>query len=200
MADSSRQPSRQAWSSSSCAKAARSSASSLIRTHRGAALRPLRLTAARSATSPAARVRSSSCPAQRGRGTAARQRGGGRGARMTRAALRTSLPGQHAAADLVELDGFEQGLEVALSEALVALALDDLEEDRADHVLGEDLQQQALALGGRAVQEDAVGPQALQALAMARHAGRQLLVVGVGRLLELDASLAHGLNGSEDVA
>jgi hypothetical protein len=38
----------------------------------------------------------------------------------------------HAAADLVELDGLEQRLEVALAEALVALALDDLEEDRAD--------------------------------------------------------------------
>jgi hypothetical protein len=38
----------------------------------------------------------------------------------------------------------EQRLEVALAEALVALALDDLEEDRADRVGGEDLQQLAL--------------------------------------------------------
>ena len=64
---------------------------------------------------------------------------------------------QHAAADLVELDRFEQRAEVALAEALVALALDDLEEDRADHRLGEDLQQQPAALGRRAVDQDAVG-------------------------------------------
>ena len=47
-------------------------------------------------------------------------------------------------AHLVALDALEQRLEVALAEALVALALDDLEEDRADRVLGEDLQQLAL--------------------------------------------------------
>ena len=38
-----------------------------------------------------------------------------------------------------------RGLEVTFAEAVVALALDDLEEDRADLVLGEDLQQQAAA-------------------------------------------------------
>src|SRR3546814_7794264 len=38
---------------------------------------------------------------------------------------------QHAALDLVALDALEQGLEVAFAEAFVALALDDLEEDRA---------------------------------------------------------------------
>src|SRR3546814_8638669 len=51
---------------------------------------------------------------------------------------------QHAALHLVALDAFEQGLEVAFAEAFVALALDDLEEDRAERVLGEDLQQLAL--------------------------------------------------------
>src|SRR3546814_6509952 len=51
---------------------------------------------------------------------------------------------QHAALDLVALDGLEQGLEVAFAEAFVALALDDLEEDRAERVRGEDLQQLAL--------------------------------------------------------
>ena len=49
-----------------------------------------------------------------------------------------------------------RALEVALAEALVALALDDLEEDRADHVLGEDLQQQALPSVGVAIDQDAV--------------------------------------------
>src|SRR4051794_29967929 len=47
---------------------------------------------------------------------------------------------EHAATHLVELDAFEQRLEVALSKAFIALALDDLEEDRTDHVLSEDLE------------------------------------------------------------
>src|SRR5207342_3107499 len=51
---------------------------------------------------------------------------------------------EHAAAHLVALDALEQRLEIAFAEALVALALDDLEEDRADRVLGEYLQQLAL--------------------------------------------------------
>src|SRR5688572_32555789 len=51
---------------------------------------------------------------------------------------------QHAAAHLVALDALEQRLEVAFAEPFVALALDDLEEDRADRILGEDLQQLAL--------------------------------------------------------
>ena len=64
---------------------------------------------------------------------------------------------QRPRADLVELRShFEQGAEIAFAEALVALALDDLEEDRADHRLGEDLQQQPAALGRRAVDQDAV--------------------------------------------
>ena len=54
------------------------------------------------------------------------------------------LGSQHAALHLVALDALEQRLEVAFAEAFVALALDDLEEDRADRVLGEDLQQLAL--------------------------------------------------------
>src|SRR5258708_36703126 len=47
---------------------------------------------------------------------------------------------EHAAPDLVELDRFEEGREIALAETLVALALDDLEEDRPDHRRGEHLQ------------------------------------------------------------
>src|SRR4051812_17296069 len=42
------------------------------------------------------------------------------------------LAAQHAAADLVFLDRFEERLEVALAESVVALALDELEEDRPD--------------------------------------------------------------------
>ena len=72
---------------------------------------------------------------------------------------------QHAALDLVEFDALEQRAEIALAEAFVALPLDDLEEDRADGVLGEDLQQQALLR--RAVNQDAVGAQALDVLVCA---------------------------------
>src|SRR5215212_2786655 len=73
---------------------------------------------------------------------------------------------QHSSAHLVELDRFEQRLEVALAEAFVALALDDLEEDRADDVLREDLQQQAFALLGIAVEQDAALAQLFQVLAV----------------------------------
>src|SRR5947208_17184217 len=71
-------------------------------------------------------------------------------AQLTELGLRPRIPSvpilgcwfQDAAAYLVELHRLEQRLEVALAEALVALPLDDLEEDRADGGLGEDLQQQ----------------------------------------------------------
>src|ERR1044071_4157395 len=115
-------------------------------------------------------------------------------------AIRSGLRRDHAAPDLVEVDGLEQGLEVALAEALVALALDQLEEDRPDHVLGEDLQQQALALAGRAVDQDAVGAQAVDVLAVARQARVDAVEVGVDGVLEGDATLAHGLDGVVDVA
>ena len=76
-----------------------------------------------------------------------------------------------AAANLVFFDRLEQRAEVALAEALVALALDDLEEDRTDHGFGEDLQQDAGAVHRRAVHQDMVLVQARQILAMARHPG-----------------------------
>src|SRR6185312_10113698 len=87
---------------------------------------------------------------------------------------------EDAPADLVELDRLEQGTEIALAEALVAAALDDLEEDRTDHRLGEDLQQETATLGRRAVDQDAVGGKACQVLAMAGQATVDVLVVGVG--------------------
>src|SRR5207302_10199053 len=73
---------------------------------------------------------------------------------------------QNAAAYLVELHRLEQRAEVALAEALVALPLDDLEEDRADHGLGEDLQEQPPA--GAAVQEDLALPQLFDRFAVIR--------------------------------
>src|SRR5438477_9704463 len=101
---------------------------------------------------------------------------------------------QHAAANLVQFDRFEQGTEVALTEAFVAAALDDLEEDRADHRLGEDLQQQSAALGRRAIDQDPVGRQPRQVLAMTRQASIDLLVIGVGHGLERHALGAQRLD------
>ena len=47
----------------------------------------------------------------------------------------------YTARHLVGLDGLEQRPEVAFAKPLVALALDDLEENRTDHGFGENLQQ-----------------------------------------------------------
>src|SRR6202021_1559201 len=55
--------------------------------------------------------------------------------------LRRILHLQPAAPHLVFLDRFEQRLEVAFAKAVVALALDEFEEDRADRVGRENLQQ-----------------------------------------------------------
>src|SRR5258708_29950678 len=96
----------------------------------------------------------------------------------------SSLCLQYAAADLVELDRFEQRAEIAFAEAFVAAALDDLEEDRANHRLGEDLQQEPAALGRRAVDQDAVGRQPGHVLAVARQAGVDLLIIRVPHGLE----------------
>src|SRR6185503_10761235 len=106
---------------------------------------------------------------------------------------------QHASAHLVQLDRLEQRLEVAFAEALVALALDDLEEDRADDVLREDLQQQALALLRVAVEQDAALAQLFQVLAMAADARVHTLIIGIRRVLELNALPAQHIHGADDV-
>src|SRR5262249_27558784 len=91
---------------------------------------------------------------------------------------------EHAAADLIELDRFEKGAKVALAEAVVALALDDLEEDRADHRVGEDLQEHAAAARRRAIDQDAIALEAREILAVAGNARVHLLVVGIGNVHE----------------
>src|SRR3546814_4260052 len=63
--------------------------------------------------------------------------------------------GNHPAPNLVQFDRFEQRLKIAVAETLVPLALDDLEEDRPDHVLGEDFEQDAF-VADIAVDQDAV--------------------------------------------
>ncbi len=46
---------------------------------------------------------------------------------------------QHPALDLILFDAFEQRAEIALTEAVIALALDEFKEDRPDHRTREDL-------------------------------------------------------------
>ena len=50
------------------------------------------------------------------------------------------LGSEDATADLVAFDRFEEGAEIAFAKALVTFALNNLEKDRTDHGLGEDLQ------------------------------------------------------------
>ena len=92
------------------------------------------------------------------------------GCGVMQASVIPPLRREDAAADLVLFDGFEQGLEIAFAEALVALALDEFEEHRADHRVGENLQEDAAAFGGRAVDQDAVAAQAVHILAVAGQA------------------------------
>src|SRR5271154_225574 len=83
------------------------------------------------------------------------------------AAEQSRLRGQHAAPDLVLFNRLEQRLEVPFAEAVVALALDELEEDRPDHGLGENLQQDfgsAAFDDALAVDQDAVLLHALDRL------------------------------------
>src|SRR5260221_5181645 len=101
---------------------------------------------------------------------------------------------------LVELDRFEEGAKIALPEALVALALDDLEEDRPDHRRREDLQQQPGPCGRRAVDQDAVAAQAFEILAVPWEAGLHLLIVGIRHVHEGDALAAQPIDRAMDVA
>src|SRR5262249_32528182 len=75
---------------------------------------------------------------------------------------------QHAALDLVALERLEQRLEISFTETLVTLALDELEENRAQELLRKDLQQQPLVPpGGGAVEQDAACSQLLLVFAVA---------------------------------
>src|SRR5690606_10192428 len=121
-------------------------------------------------------------------------------------AFASDLPGwssaarlQHPALHLVPLDRLEQRLEVALAEALVAPAPDDLEEDRPERVLAKDLQQLAL-LGLRiGVDQDRVATEALDVLAMVGHALVDDVEVGGRRVEEGDPGFAHLLHRRVDV-
>src|SRR3954471_19658179 len=111
---------------------------------------------------------------------------------------------QHAAANLILLDRFEQRLEIALAESIVALALDEFEEDRPDRVRRENLQQHfgvAAIDHALAVDQDAVALQAGDVLAMPRQARVDLLEIGLWRRRhERQAVGAQRLDGGVDVA
>src|SRR3546814_1580551 len=95
---------------------------------------------------------------------------------------------------LVEFDGFIKGLEVSVAEPFIPLALDDFEEDRSEHGLGEDLQQNSLAVGV-AVDQDAIAPKPLDIFAMSRNPLIDALIIGKRGILETDAIGAQPLNG-----
>src|SRR5690606_10226455 len=104
----------------------------------------------------------------------------------------------HAAAQLVFLDGLEQGLEIALAKALVALALDDFKEDRADHRVGENLQEDAV-IPWRAVDQQVQLAQQLGRFAMTGDAAIDLLVVGIRGCHELHAVGTQAPDGLVDI-
>lgn len=56
---------------------------------------------------------------------------------------KSTLRRQHATPNLIQLNRFEQRFEITFTKALITFALDDLEEDWAEQVLREDLQQHA---------------------------------------------------------
>src|SRR5437762_13151561 len=92
---------------------------------------------------------------------------------------------QHSASDLIQLDRLEQRTEAAFAESFIALALDDLEKDRAVDGRREYLQQH-FVLGWRAVEKNAVALQARNILLVSRQSRRQQVVVRVRRLLDGD--------------
>src|SRR3546814_8927455 len=99
------------------------------------------------------------------------------------------------APNLGQFDRFEQRLKIAVAETLVPLALDDLEEDRPDHVLGEDLEQDAF-VADIAVDQDAVLLQSLEILAVAGDALVDQLVIGLDRILQFKDRKSTRLNSS----
>src|SRR3954454_4721890 len=101
-----------------------------------------------------------------------------------RQSLRRILHLQHTPANLIFLDRFEQRLEIALAKAVVALALDELEEDRTDRIGREDLQQHlclATIDHALAIDQNAVALQAGDILAVSRQPRIDFFEVGSRR-------------------
>src|SRR5712691_9713910 len=105
---------------------------------------------------------------------------------------------QVAAERLLALDGLEQRLEVAVTEASCAVPLDHLEEHRRPILRGlrEDLKQVAVVV---AVGEDLVLAQVRPVLGDLADAVADVLVVRVGRVEEEDPALLQRLDGRNDV-
>src|SRR5690606_23668174 len=91
---------------------------------------------------------------------------------------------------LIQLNGLEERLEITFTETFVAFALNDLEEDRTDDVLREDLQQHPFPFLGVAVDQDAPLAQLFDWLAVSGHTSIDALVVRIRRFLELHAVLS----------
>src|SRR5258707_7787824 len=111
---------------------------------------------------------------------------------------------QHPTPDLILLDRFEQGLEVALAKAVVALALDELEEDRADGVGREDLQEHlglAAVDHALAVDQNTVGLEPREVLAVLGQPCVDPLEIGLGRRWhERKTGFAQAFNRAVDIA
>src|SRR5579864_2228194 len=107
---------------------------------------------------------------------------------------------EHATSNLIEFDRFEERAEIALAETLVAAPLDDLEEDRTDHRLREDLQQQSASLGGRADDQDAVALERLQVETVAGQSRIDPFIISVGHIHELHAVRGKRPDGGNDIA
>src|SRR5258707_1277276 len=83
--------------------------------------------------------------------------------------------------NLILLDRFEQRLEISFAKAIVALALDELEENRPDRVRRENLQQHLGEAAGDdafAVDQDTVALQPRHVLAMLGQPCINLLEIG----------------------
>src|ERR1700676_3216113 len=130
-------------------------------------------------------------------------RGASRNDEVSSATLRRVLHLQHAPTNLVFLDRFEQRLEIAFAKAIVALTLDEFEEDRPDRIGREDLQQHfgvAAIDHAFAIDQNAVAPQALNIFAVLRQARVDLLEVGFGRgRHERQADVTQALDGRVDI-
>src|SRR3546814_398165 len=103
------------------------------------------------------------------------------------ARLAIDLGRNHAAPDLIQFDAFEQRFEIAFPETLIALALNDFEEDGPNHILGKDLQQKPIAGFGRSIDQDAALTHFLYVVTVTGDALVNHVIISVGRVLKPDA-------------
>src|SRR5688500_15895433 len=93
---------------------------------------------------------------------------------------------QDAAAELIALNGFEQRGKISFAKSLVTFTLDNLKEERTNHRIGENLQQQPLPCTRRAVKQDTQVTQSGKVFAVLRYPVRQHVVIGVGGIHEFE--------------